>query len=109
MDTGELERLRKEADDARKARDENWNLYQAERAARAGEVLALNQRVEGLSQTLQTVRENAEAKASADAEVITTLSKRIELLEETGPVASERGALEYLSLFFRAAVQNKWS
>ena len=101
-DNAELEKLRKEADDARKARDENWNLYQAEKTARASEVLALNQKVDGLNKSVNALVNDKDILLT-ELSVLTVKYNEL----KNNPVGS--GALEYITLALKSALAGKWN
>jgi hypothetical protein len=113
----ELEKLRKEADDARKARDENWRLYQsadAELKVTQKELGEIRRALEeekaisdsqtelniGLVRQLDEVRATAKNKEEADRATIEALEKKL-----TG---TEFGALQHITLALKSALAGKW-
>ena len=110
-DTAVLDRLRQEADDARKARDENWNLYQKEKSDRASQVLELEQRITGLTGSLQTVtveRDKFSAEASNLLTLVAQKNNEIDKLK-SATVTLPEGALALLTLALKSALAGKWN
>lgn len=104
-DMSEIEKLRKEADDARKERDRNWNLYQSQLdlTKTANERLSKSEEeVSRLNTKLVEVVKTSENKAESDLLVINTLKKQ---LEGTQP----HGALGYISLAVQAIIERRWN